>query len=352
VSSYLLSGTHKYILSLLLPRLLALPTSHPAPFQLEVLKVEPEAGKMKKLTEMYYVPTKQQLKERCTSVKAWELPKQKSALAPPHIWTNEDMDPVKIENQTWTLWTWMAYWATDTINLGTWETASSILSVGLSWREAIPIVSSQFLNYERMAANNFRSWWAHPVLLSLWFSTVLLVQNSTFHSRSPFELLSDTTWPTSVSFLDRFLPCSGSVFKVQMVHNVLPSCSPLSGHPTQTSRIQSIWRSKVLIPRGWLGMTSGRFQTINQLTCLQLLLVLDHPIATSLDPPNQTPLLVRSQVDCRTNNCPRNHGMVRAQGRRKRTDFRTQGYSLRQHQSLPLAQLHVLSHWFLVYARL
>jgi len=34
----------------------------------------------------------------------------------------------------------MAYWATDTINLGTWETASSILAVGLSWREAIPAI--------------------------------------------------------------------------------------------------------------------------------------------------------------------------------------------------------------------
>ncbi|KAH8816570.1 permease for cytosine/purines, uracil, thiamine, allantoin-domain-containing protein [Xylogone sp. PMI_703] len=89
---------------------------------------------------MRYVPTKQQLKERCTTVKAWQLPKQKSALAPEHVWTNEDMDPVKPENQTWTLWTWMAYWATDTINLGTWETASSILAVGLTWRDAIPIM--------------------------------------------------------------------------------------------------------------------------------------------------------------------------------------------------------------------
>lgn len=96
---------------------------------------------MKNITEMRYIPTKQQFVDRCTSATAWELPKQKSALAPEHIWTNEDMDPVKIENQTWTLWTWMAYWATDTINLGTWETASSILAVGLSWREAIPIVS-------------------------------------------------------------------------------------------------------------------------------------------------------------------------------------------------------------------
>jgi nucleobase:cation symporter-1, NCS1 family len=34
----------------------------------------------------------------------------------------------------------MAYWATDMVNLGTWQTASSILAVGLSWREAIPIM--------------------------------------------------------------------------------------------------------------------------------------------------------------------------------------------------------------------
>lgn len=86
-------------------------------------------------------PTRSQLKRRLTSTSAWQLPKQSSALAPDHVWTNEDMDPVKLENQTWTIWTWMAYWATDTINLGTWETASGIINVGLSWREAIPCVS-------------------------------------------------------------------------------------------------------------------------------------------------------------------------------------------------------------------
>jgi NCS1 family nucleobase:cation symporter-1 len=32
-------------------------------------------------------------------------------------------------------------WATDVINLGTWETASSIIQVGLTWRDAIPIMA-------------------------------------------------------------------------------------------------------------------------------------------------------------------------------------------------------------------
>ncbi|KAK8017045.1 hypothetical protein PG993_015234 [Apiospora rasikravindrae] len=50
-------------------------------------------------------------------------------------------DPTPPEDQTWTIWTIMAYWASNTIDLGAWETASGILSVGLSWREAIPIMA-------------------------------------------------------------------------------------------------------------------------------------------------------------------------------------------------------------------
>lgn len=93
-----------------------------------------------------FVPSKEQVKEkikdRATNLSSWKIPKQTSALAPAHVWTNADMDPIKPEFQTWSIWTWMAYWATDTINLGTWETASSIISVGLSWREAIPAAST------------------------------------------------------------------------------------------------------------------------------------------------------------------------------------------------------------------
>ncbi|KAI1474158.1 permease for cytosine/purines, uracil, thiamine, allantoin-domain-containing protein [Daldinia eschscholtzii] len=81
-----------------------------------------------------------ELRQRLTSLHSWELPKQTGALAPSHIWTNRDMDPTPIEDQTWDTWTILAYWATDTINLATWQTASAILAVGLSWREAIPIM--------------------------------------------------------------------------------------------------------------------------------------------------------------------------------------------------------------------
>lgn len=113
------------------------------------------SAKMKKYT-------KEEVRHRFTSVHAWELPKQTGAVAPPDVWTNKDMvsvcsmdcrlvahhltsrssdqDPTPLEDQTWTAKSMVAYWSTDTINLGTWETASGILAVGLSWREALPIM--------------------------------------------------------------------------------------------------------------------------------------------------------------------------------------------------------------------
>ncbi|KAI2638421.1 NCS1 nucleoside transporter [Xylaria nigripes] len=85
-------------------------------------------------------PSASEIKQRCTSLRAWEIPKQTGALAPPHVWTNRDMDPTPIEQQTWGIWTIIAYWASDVLALSTWQTASAVLAVGLSWREAILIM--------------------------------------------------------------------------------------------------------------------------------------------------------------------------------------------------------------------
>ncbi|KAF4812201.1 putative permease [Colletotrichum tropicale] len=84
---------------------------------------------------------KDEVKRRCTSLQAWELPKHPSTIAPDGVWSNSDMDPVPLEQQTWSIWTILAYWSSDLMNLSTLQTAGSILAVGLSWREAIPAMA-------------------------------------------------------------------------------------------------------------------------------------------------------------------------------------------------------------------
>ncbi len=43
------------------------------------------------------------------------------------------------------MWALIAYWFSDAFNAATWEFASSILAIGLSYRDAVGIVATAFL---------------------------------------------------------------------------------------------------------------------------------------------------------------------------------------------------------------
>lgn len=51
------------------------------------------------------------------------------------------MDPVPPEKRTWRTWDFIAYWISDATNAAVWQLASSMLAVGLSWRQALPAIA-------------------------------------------------------------------------------------------------------------------------------------------------------------------------------------------------------------------
>ena len=55
-----------------------------------------------------------------------------------------DLDPVRKEDRKWNIWSLVAYWFSDAFNAATWEFASSMLAVGLSYRDALGIVAVAF----------------------------------------------------------------------------------------------------------------------------------------------------------------------------------------------------------------
>ncbi|KDR74147.1 hypothetical protein GALMADRAFT_251034 [Galerina marginata CBS 339.88] len=72
----------------------------------------------------------------------WALDKQRpSKFGPSSRWSNHDMDPVLPEERTWTTWDFIAYWISDATNAAVWQLASSMLAVGLSWRQALPAIA-------------------------------------------------------------------------------------------------------------------------------------------------------------------------------------------------------------------
>lgn len=56
-----------------------------------------------------------------------------------------DLDPIRREDRKWSVWALIAYWFSDAFNAATWEFASSILAIGLSYKDAVGIVATGFL---------------------------------------------------------------------------------------------------------------------------------------------------------------------------------------------------------------
>ncbi|GAM34191.1 hypothetical protein TCE0_015r01606 [Talaromyces pinophilus] len=65
------------------------------------------------------------------------LPKQPSSIAPEHVWSNADQDPVPPEKWTWTGWTFTQYWLSDLVTVSTWSAASSAFSSGLTATDTV-----------------------------------------------------------------------------------------------------------------------------------------------------------------------------------------------------------------------
>jgi cytosine/uracil/thiamine/allantoin permease len=58
--------------------------------------------------------------------------------------TNKDLDPVPRHARKWGVTSFIAYWISDAFNAATWQFASSIIAIGLTWRESLGIVALAF----------------------------------------------------------------------------------------------------------------------------------------------------------------------------------------------------------------
>jgi len=72
---------------------------------------------------------------------AWVLEPEPSTFAPNSRWSNKDMDPVPPHARTWSTVNYIAYWISDATNAAVWELASSMIAIGLSWRQALPAIA-------------------------------------------------------------------------------------------------------------------------------------------------------------------------------------------------------------------
>ncbi|KIJ18168.1 hypothetical protein PAXINDRAFT_179500 [Paxillus involutus ATCC 200175] len=159
----------------------------------------------------------------------WALEPEETTFAA-HGWSNKDMDPVPPRLRTWTTWNYISYWLSDATNLAVWELSSSMLAVGLSWRQALPcIVAGYCIISVVMVLNGTigaRLHVAFPVLnrssFGFWFSYF------TVFSRVILSMF----WFGIQSY-------NGSQCVYQMIKAIWPSIAKMPNHLSPNANITS-----------------------------------------------------------------------------------------------------------------
>ncbi|EEA26115.1 hypothetical protein TMatcc_005633 [Talaromyces marneffei ATCC 18224] len=71
-----------------------------------------------------------------SKLSGWVLPRETTSFADEGTWTNIDADVTPLERRTWSTFTVLGFWFSDALNAQGWEGPSSIIQLGLTWREA------------------------------------------------------------------------------------------------------------------------------------------------------------------------------------------------------------------------
>ncbi|KAJ3724309.1 permease for cytosine/purines, uracil, thiamine, allantoin-domain-containing protein [Lentinula guzmanii] len=177
---------------------------------------------------------------------AWVLEPDQSTLAPTSRWSNKDMDPVPVHLRTWTTWNYVAYWISDAANLPAWELASSMLAIGLNWRQALAAIAV-----------------GHTII------AVVMVLNGTVGARLHvgFPILNRSSFGFWFSYF--------SVISRVILALFWFGIQTYSGSECVDQMIQAIWPSAVRIPNH---LSSSAGITTRGMMCYFIYWVIQFPI--------------------------------------------------------------------------
>ncbi|KAA1475711.1 NCS1 nucleoside transporter family [Dentipellis sp. KUC8613] len=208
---------------------------------------------------------------------AWKLEPEPATFAPTSSWSNKDMDPVPEHRRTWSTLNYIAYWISDATNAAVWELASSMLAIGLSWRQALPAIAvGHIIIAVIMVLNGTIGARLHvpfPVLnrssfgfyLS-YFSVISRVILSMFWfgiqtftgSECVYQMLK-AIWP-SLAHLPNHLPASANITTSGMMCYVLYWLIQFPFMLVSPQRIRYFFMAKaIIVPPTWLAMLIWAF---------------------------------------------------------------------------------------------
>ncbi|KAF7316831.1 hypothetical protein HMN09_00416300 [Mycena chlorophos] len=208
------------------------------------------------------------------TLEGWALEPEPSTFkfAPTKKWSNKDMDPVPQSQRTWTTWNYVAYWISDATNTASWELASSMIAVGLSWRQALPAIAVGHLIIGTVMVLNgtigARLHVAFPVItrssFGFWFSYFAVISRiilscfwfaiQTYVGSECMYQMLKAIWP-STARIPNHLPESAGITTVGMMSYFLFWLLQLPFLLVSPQRIRHLFVLKAaLVPATWLAI--------------------------------------------------------------------------------------------------
>ncbi|KAJ6561882.1 permease for cytosine/purines, uracil, thiamine, allantoin-domain-containing protein [Mycena capillaripes] len=163
----------------------------------------------------------------------WTLSTWRLERPDPRRWSNQDMEPVPVHLRTWTSWNYVAYWISDAMNPVMWELASSMIAVGLSWKQALSAISVGHiiiaavivLNGTMGARLHIAFPASHSASFGFWFSYICVLSRvilsifwfgiGTFQGSECIYQMLKAIWP-SIARIPNNLPQSAGITTAEM----------------------------------------------------------------------------------------------------------------------------------------
>ncbi|KAI0765422.1 NCS1 nucleoside transporter family [Fomes fomentarius] len=204
---------------------------------------------------------------------SWALEPYGSDPSPHEVnkrWSNKDMDPVPSEKRTWTSLNYVAYWASDAWSVAQWQTASSMLAVGLSWWQALSATAAAYtilaivmtlngtagarlhINFPVIARSSFGFWFSYfavgsrIVLAMFWLSILAYIG-----SQCLYQQMLRAIWP-SIATIPNHLPPDAQISASEMMCFFLYWLILLSTAFLSPQKIRWVFTFKaIIVPPAW-----------------------------------------------------------------------------------------------------
>ena len=153
-------------------------------------------------------------------------------------WTNKDLDPVPPNQRKWGVISFVAYWISDAFNAATWQFASSIIAVGLTWRESLEIVAISFFiisfvisfngatgvlyhaSFPVLARASWGFWGSYVAIISRCILAIFWFAIQTMNGANTVRVMLGAIWPSFLT-LPNSIPADQGITTNTMVSFLL-----------------------------------------------------------------------------------------------------------------------------------